>query len=226
MTAVIGVDGCRRGWVAVERAADGRYSAALVERLDDLFSRLRAGELAAMAVDMPIGLLDDQPRDCDVAARRILGPRRASVFPAPVRAVLEADDYEDACAISRRASGKALSKQAFNLVPKIAELDRLVEPADQDRLVEAHPECSFARLAGSPPAHPKRTGPGRTERRRLLAGHDPGLERLMESAAGLPVLDLIDAAALVVTAGHVAAGTEQRLGEQVDRRGLRAQVVY
>lgn len=227
---VAGVDGCRGGWVVVERAEAAvdvvRYRAERIEDLSPLVDRLRSGALSVLAIDMPIGLLDEQPRDCDVEARKLLGPRRSSVFPAPVRDTLDAEDYEDACRRSRRCSGKALSKQAYNLIPKIAEVDRLVRPDDQDRLVEAHPECAFTRLAGAPPAEPKRTTAGAEHRRDLLNSWDRELGQLLDSDHGLPSIDLLDAAALVVTAAHVAAGTEHRLGHQRDRRGLLAQVVY
>jgi predicted RNase H-like nuclease len=44
---------------------------------------------------------------------------------------------------------RGLSKQAFFLCPKIAELDRLIraETSIRDRLIEVHPEVSFARIA-------------------------------------------------------------------------------
>ncbi|MEM7271884.1 MAG: DUF429 domain-containing protein [Actinomycetota bacterium] len=228
---VVGIDGCRDGWVIVTATATaGGYLAAVVDDLGPTVAALRAGELAAVAIDMPIGLLDHQPRACDVAARRLLGPRRSSVFPAPVRDVLDAEDYDEACRRSRAVSGKALSKQAFNLVPKIAAVDRLVVPSDQDRLVEAHPECAFARLGGGPCRFPKRTPEGRAERIDLLAGADRAMAALVtDDRGGLPLLDLIDAAVLTVTAGRVAAGVERRLGPAAgterDRRGLRAEIV-
>lgn len=223
---IVGLDGCRGGWVAVERTGRGRYQAEVVTDLQPLIKRLRNNDLAALAIDMPIGLLDTQPRDCDVAARKVLGARRSSVFPAPVRDTLEATDYPDACRRSRSSSGKALSKQAYNLLPKLIEVDQLVKPTDQDRLVEAHPECAFARLLGGPLDDPKRTTAGAEQRRTLLREWDPVLGDLIDSDHGLPKIDLLDAAVLVVTAAHVVAGTEHRLGQQRDRRGLLAQVVY
>ncbi len=226
MASTIGIDGCRDGWVLVERDDDEQYHADLVTDLSPVVERLRNGSVAAIAIDMPIGLLDTQPRDCDVAARKVLGPRRSSVFPAPVRDTLEAADYQDACDRSRQSSGKALSIQAFNLIPKLIAVDQVVEPPDQDRLVEAHPECAFARLASQPLEHNKRTAEGAVTRRKLLADWDPALGALIESDHGLPKIDLLDAAVLVVTACHVVAGTEQRLGQQRDRRGLLAQIVY
>ncbi len=223
---VIGIDGCLQGWVAVEHSDDGTFRADLIRDLTPVVARLRAGSVAAVAIDMPIGLLDTQPRDCDVAARKVLGPRRSSVFPAPVRDTLEAADYADACDRSRQCSGKALSIQAYNLLPKLRDVDRAVLPTDQDRLVEAHPECAFARLLGEPLDTTKRTAEGAAVRRSLLEGWDPTLGELIDTGHGLPMIDLLDAAVLVVTARHVVAGTEHRLGQQRDRRGLLAQIVY
>ncbi len=229
MTVAVGVDGCPGGWVSVEWSPDNLVAERITD-LAPLIERLRSGEVAAVAIDMPIGLLDSQPRECDVEARKLLGPRRSSIFPTPVRATLEAEDYTDACELSRQISGKALSIQAFNLLPKIAELDRLATPADQDRLVEAHPECAFRRLAGEPLADPKRTAQGQSTRIDLLAAHDPALGELVarhrSGADRLPLLDLIDAAVLAITARRVVDGTETRLGSQVDRRGLVTQIVY
>lgn len=224
-SGLAGVDGCRGGWIVVTRFGDD-MQAEMVTALDPVIEQLRDGTLGALAIDMPIGLLDDRPRSCDIEARKVLGPRRSSVFPAPVRSTLAAASYQDACRLSSQASGKALSKQAFNLIPKIAELDLLVTSADQDRLVEAHPECAFARLAEGPLVEPKRTKAGQALRRQLLGGNDSNLDALISEHPQLPVIDLMDAAVLTITAGHVVAGSEIRLGNDVDCTGLRAEIVY
>ena len=221
----VGVDGCRGGWIAVTRSGDEVRADRLTD-LRPLLHELRTGAVAAIAIDMPIGLLDDRPRTCDIEARKILGPRRSSVFPAPVRSTLDAVDYAEACERSRAASGKALSKQAFNLIPKIAEVDALVRPEDQDRFVEAHPECAFVRLAGVPLTEPKRTAQGQAMRRQLLRDHHEALDAAIDAHPQLPTIDLIDAAVLTITAEHVVNRSERRLGNDVDRTGLRAVVVY
>ncbi len=81
---------------------------------------LDAGRLAAAAIDIPIGLAaDGSPGRADIEARRRLGPRRSSVFPAPVRAVLAAIHLRGGLrALPRRACGKAISKQLFNILPE------------------------------------------------------------------------------------------------------------
>ena len=61
-----------------------------------------------------------------MATRRLLGkPRSSSVFPAPVRATLKATNYEEACRLSMNAHGKSMSKQAYEIIAKIREVDEL-----------------------------------------------------------------------------------------------------
>lgn len=232
---VAGVDGCRGGWVVVTAAHDEpdgplRLAAEVVPGLEPVVERARRGELAAVAVDMPMGLLADRPRRSDREARAVLGPRRASVFPTPVRAVLEAATYPEACDRSRAACGKALSKQAWFLVDRIRQLDELVTRADQDTVVEAHPECAFLRLAaeidGGGPLPSKHTPEGLRRRRQLLRRHlGRPFERLWRAAPAPPV-DLLDATVLTVTARHVVAGTAIVLGRETDPLGKLAQVLY
>src|SRR5262249_5153727 len=127
-------------------------------------------ECAAIAVDMPIGLPDATPRAADVAARRLLGPRRSSVFPAPVRATLGSPDYRTARDRSLAACGRMLRIEAFNRLPKVREIDEALSSADQARIVESHPELCFATLNhGVPMAHNKKRAEGRSERAGLLS---------------------------------------------------------
>src|SRR5262249_41891331 len=111
---VVGVDGCRAGWViATTAGVDAR-------------ARLDVDDVTLMGVDMPIGLSDAAPRACDIAARKFLGKGGSSVFPAPPRAILDCVDYGTALAIARSSTGRGISKQTFNITTKVAELDRLI----------------------------------------------------------------------------------------------------
>ena len=123
--------------------------------------RVRAGRVDLVAVDMPMGLAERDRRRCDIEARRLLGPRRGSVFPTPVRAVLDCETYAEALSVSRAVCGRGLSKQAWFLVPKIRELDGVVRDLPAGALLEVHPELAFAALGGGPMADPKRTAAGR-----------------------------------------------------------------
>jgi predicted RNase H-like nuclease len=145
---VIGVDGCAGGRIiALRRPVDGATSVAIADSFRSILDGAGKGA-AALIVDMPIGLADhSRGRACEAKARRRLGPRRSSVFSLPLRAMLSLGDYEKANAFGE-AMGIGLSKQAWRLVPKIAEIDALMLPAMQSRIGEGRPELAFTRLSG------------------------------------------------------------------------------
>jgi len=222
---VAGVDGCRVGWVMVTRDLTG---GALTVGVAPCWAALP--HLARIvAVDMPIGLSEDGPRGCDSLARRLLPGRASSVFPPPARPMLAMADYGQANAWGK-ARGRGLSKQAWNIVPRIRDLDDTLSPPDQDRVHEAHPELAFARLNGGAPPPPKRSAEGLDRRRVLLrrAGIR-GLARLLDNRPrGVAVDDLLDAAVLTLTAERILAGQGIRLigTPERDSRGLRMEIWY
>jgi predicted RNase H-like nuclease len=235
---VAGVDGCRAGWVVATVPAEddigsdpaGRVPACDVEIVADLgtvVERLVSGRLAAAAIDIPIGLAGHTARVCDAEARRLLGPRRSSVFPAPVRAVLGAGTYEEACETSRRASGRGISKQLFNILDKIRDVDRLQSPRLQSQLFEMHPELSFTVLAGTPMRFSKRTPEGRAERVAALRDAFGDQPRLTHDTppSGANRDDVLDAMVGAWTARRYVARTHLRLGGELDGRGLRMEIV-
>jgi predicted RNase H-like nuclease len=232
---LIGVDGCRGGWlVATADASLSALSFSLVADLASLVARAEAGD-AIIAIDMPIGLGDDGPRACDLAARRLLGrPRASSVFPAPCRAALAATTYRRACALSRRTLGVALSRETFNLLPKIRQVDALMTPVLQEFVREVHPEVVFALLAGRGRGlpYPKRTPAGERLRlsllRRVAPGFDPGAVRRRLGPASVAGDDVIDAVACLVAAARIRRGEALVLPEDAvarDARGLRMEIV-
>lgn len=221
---VQGVDGCRGGWIVARFDLETR-------RLETVFGAdfgalFRSTPAAMTLVDMPIGLAEAGGRWCESAARRLLGPRRSSVFSAPRRPMLAFDRYEDANAWGK-ADGAGLSKQAWNITPKIAEIDRAITPADQARLGEGHPEVAFARLGGGPCAHPKRIAAGLDERRVILQscglaiGDAMIAEARMQSSGAAKADDVLDACALALTAEARLRGTALRLSDEArDARGF------
>src|SRR5713226_1426811 len=107
-TCVVGVDGCKVGWIAAVYCPDGGeftfathadFSSVLVSYAD----------AASIAVDIPIGLTESfQPRRCDQLARRLVGCRSSSVFPAPDRRLLPFATHYEASTFSRGLCGKGL----------------------------------------------------------------------------------------------------------------------
>lgn len=179
---VAGVDACRGGWIAVVLEA-GRFTDSIST---PTFARLldSVADARVVGVDIPIGLPNEGVRAADFAARAFVGPRRSSVFPTPPRAALLAASYAEA-----RGVLPSLSAQSFALGKKILEVEACVE----ERVIEVHPEVSFAALAGQPLRHSKRSWNGQMQRRRLLAS--AGIELPDELTAGQAAADdVLDAA--------------------------------
>jgi predicted RNase H-like nuclease len=90
----IGIDGCSPGWIAVAITDRGFREARLLSRFTEVMANYAtAGVLGA---DIPIGLVDAVFREADRAARAFLVGQSSSVFNAPPRAALTAQDYDEA----------------------------------------------------------------------------------------------------------------------------------
>lgn len=209
---VLGVDGCRAGWVgALLRGTT--YDVLVAADIDELVAAARrvAPELAVVAIDIPIGLPDHGPRATDALARqRLPVGRKSSVFPTPSRAAIEHTTHPVASAAHRRVLGVGLSIQAFHLVPKILEVDGYVRSHPPETVLESHPEVSFAELDPACVVPSKTTAEGATARRAALAsaGLEPPAYVRGQGYAGD---DLLDACVVAWTARRHAAGTAYSL---------------
>ncbi len=201
MAWIAGVDGCKGGWIAVYEDTDSGKLECRVAVGDrkaghtnhDLSCAFEAvmnhhAPLAAVAVDMPIGLCNNKDgRDCDNEARDVLKQRRSSIFSAPAVGLFhkmkpeklgKVQFYKHGSDLNEKLTGKGLSRQSWALVPKIAEIrDYLTtHPERQGCVHEVHPEVSFASMNAqsgggrpfAPMRHPKAKAGGSVERRALL----------------------------------------------------------
>lgn len=200
---MLGIDACQAGWVGIV-LSQGTVSAHLAARIGDLVEDASSsGPLSVIAIDIPIGLPDRGRRQADLLIRKAVGPRWASVFMTPVRPSLEAADFASATAASRRLAGEGISRQAFALQAKILQVDNWVRQT-RHRVVEVHPEASFAQLAGAPLHSAKSTWAGITRRRQLLT--EAGIvlpDDLGTAGEKAAVDDVLDAAAAAWTAMRV-----------------------
>jgi len=241
---LIGVDGCRGGWVIAESQGPTEPPAFRVEPTFASLLTSLAGQRALIAVDMPIGLPggpppDDGRRRADGEARKLLGRRGVSVFPAPCWQALAAlDSYTEACRITveTRGWGKGISRQTFAILPKIHEVDCQIEVGHQARIGtgmgiwvrEAHPELTFAELnghGGKPRfvANSKHVLAGEADRLALLCAwfgaFDPGAmrEQIVRASDGRVRLadvgrdDIVDAVACLATAQRIVTGRARTL---------------
>lgn len=161
---VVGIDAARGAWLAVA-LEDGHFAdATMAPTIDHVLAA--HSEAAAVAIDIPLGIVETYGREADAAARRFVQPRGSSVFPTPPRAVIEARDYDAARAISDERGWPRPTKQSYGMRHRILEADRAAR--SDDRLFEVHPEVSFRELAGHP-LETKKSFHGQTQRVELLA---------------------------------------------------------
>lgn len=173
---------------------DGGFAAAVVLRRAQ-----GAGELwpeaGVIGVDIPIGLPLTGTRRADLAARRFVGPRWASVWLTPPAAVLARG----------WAPGLGVSRQAHGMGARIREIEGLGDA----RFREVHPEVTFAFLAKRDPVPRKRSWPGFWRRLELL--ERAGVELPQDLAVDAPADDVLDAAAVALSAHRIATGAASTL---------------
>ena len=111
--------------------------------------------------------------------------RASSVFTPPARPSISIDDYQTASITNFGLTGRKLSKQAWGIVPKIKEVDELMQSgsAARDLLVEVHPELLFRSLNDQRPMqYNKKKAAGRAERLEVLRSRLPTTDDIYEDA--------------------------------------------
>lgn len=225
-----GVDGCRAGWLTVFLRPEGEEAHA---RVYANFAGIAAAPEAPaiIAVDIPIGLPENTSRGgraAENAIRPLLGARQSSVFSVPSRAAIAATDYRQACTIALATSQppRKISKQLFNIAPKIREVDACLrsDAALAARIFEVHPELAFWQLNGERALTlPKKVksrpfAPGLAQRRGLLIA--AGLPHTLVEAdppPGAAPDDLLDALACAAIARRIFFGTARSFPDPAPR---------
>ena len=235
---IAGADGCKGGWVvAMAETGDlSRPRVATVKTFRDIWTVFGA-EPDVLAVDMPVGLVSEGRRQVDGMARKLLGRKSSSVFRPPERMLLEyaslnnhlgdsregtyADSYGIVNDWSKKFLGHGISRQAFAIFPKIAELDRYMTEERDPRVHESHPELIFRLMNGEAVIEDKKSSEeGAAARSALLRQYmdvdagDIDIQKTPGADAALD--DLHDALALLWTAARINSGDAERIPEVVD----------
>lgn len=236
----VGIDGCRGGWFSVALNEKDTWRIEIIPseamaRLQKIFA-----DAKQVLIDMPIGLPDPgmPSRLCDHAARRFLGAAHASsVFPVPTRAAARANSYEAASLVNYQQIGKRLSKQTWNISPKIREIDEILQenPDLKEKILESHPEICLQVLNDEIKlTKSKKKADGQQERLDLLQSIFPQTKEIIEEArqnflrkdAGID--DVLDALVLALSArmGHENGFNRLPAMPPQDETGLPMQIVY
>lgn len=168
---VVGVDGCKYGWIAIAIDTDGNFELSKHLNFESIFKIYPKAN--KYLVDMIVGLGSHSlERNIEKLARVKLKPNRtSSVFTPPCREAVYEKDYASAKLKNIAITGKSISIQAWNIVPKIIEVDQFLikNKSFQHKIFEAHPEICFATLNnGIPMLEKKSKLEGINERIKLL----------------------------------------------------------
>ncbi len=235
MAHISGVDGCKGGWIVIRKEiGSGGISSEVFSSAEQLINQSPIPDV--LALDIPIGLTDSGPRQCDILARKMLGqPRGSSVFPAPIRPALAASDRKEADSISRTVDGKGVGAQAFGIYSRIHEFDEVMRSDEQARgyIYEVHPElCFMAWNDGEPITDSKKSHQGKSIRLDLVKSHfGEGAVTLVRSrhpAGQVADDDIYDAFAALWTAERIHLGIAEMIPDppEIDSAGLPMAMQY
>ena len=241
----VGVDGCRGGWFGVFLAVDGEkkceWKIGIFKTFPCLIDFIKKEYNPAeflILVDIPIGLKagNNRLRLSDLEARKILKTRKSSIFPVPCREAAYAENYEKACEINEKLTGKRISKQAWNILPKIRDLDNLLIEKEvlREKIKEVSPEVCFQALAGLPMKYSKKTPEGFFERKEVVKSFFQFSDELIETALfkykrqELAKDDILDALVAAITAkyGYISGFEYTPFEPETDSKGLKIQLLY
>lgn len=208
-----GIDGTRNGWIAAKYTGD-TWKLEFHEKVSDI-------DFDEALIDIPIGLPVESTRKCDEKAREFLAPERHySIFNCPVREAVYEENYEEACNINEEKTGKRISKQAWNIVPKIREVD---EEAREGNLRESHPEVFFKSIDPESVEESKNSRRGLEDRKQVLKkyGDISIIDKFNEKDVSED--DLVDAMVLALASKFVLSKIPEDPGK--DEKGLEMNIV-
>jgi predicted RNase H-like nuclease len=210
---VLGVDACAGGWVGVLLQPARPAQVLMAEAIGGVVELARESvNVEVVAIDIPIGLPDAGRRQADQLARKAVPGKSSSVFTTLVRRSWEAESRAAADEISRSITGMGVPAHTWALRDKLLQVDDWLRTRPPLRVVEIHPEVTFAEIAGAPVLPSKHTPEGLRDRRAVLAGAGMTVPPFYRGQ-GHDEDDLLDACAAAWTALRCAAGTARSLPE-------------
>ncbi|MCW3167034.1 DUF429 domain-containing protein [Chryseobacterium sp. 09-1422] len=233
MQKLIGIDGCKYGWVAVSMKSD---TADLFKSLADLINFYP--ESSMFMIDMPVGLsnIDLKERNCETIARKILSKKRKpSLFSVPCRESIYASTYEEANQINREIIKKGISKQSWGIVQKIREVDQLLQNNRSlvRKIKESHPEVAFHFLNSQQSMeYNKKTAEGQQERLQVLKSFSDRAEVIFNNSMSnfkrkhVSADDILDSICLAVTLEEMINSGSSFEDGNLDSLGIPMKIHY
>lgn len=234
VTTAVGVDARQREGLWTVRLVDGRLDR--IEQVDDLDAVLAATDDAdAVAFDVPIGHEDpagehgDGRRACEAAAIERMGPAAEErILPYPPPVLFDVEHFHEAQAVCEERGWPRITKPIWYGHYRIEQLTETA--ADDERIVEMHPEVSFTAMhemhgGDGPLEHYGRGWSAIYERLTLLHEEELRPSRSLGGVGRASPKDVVDATVSAWTAHRVATGeagtmpdeppTDPRTGREV-----------
>ncbi len=133
----------RKFFIKSRNLDDQSLSFHVIKNLKD--SYLKDLNLTHVGIDMPLELSPTGKRPAEVEARFLLKKRSCTIFSPPTINALRCESYIHACEINFKECGNRISKQSWNLFPKIKEAQKFFKNKliTKPSIYEIHPELSF-----------------------------------------------------------------------------------
>ena len=234
-----------QGWFAVfldtENEQSCEWKTGLFPEFSSLIDFLKKEYEQAepfILIDIPIGLKagGSGERLSDPGARSILKARKSSIFSVPCREAVYAESYEKACEVNKQLTGKSISKQAWNIIPKIRDVDAFLVENEvfRGKIRETAPEICFQAFAGFPTKCSKKSQGGFLERIQALKNICLFTDEIVEAALSkyrrreVTKDDILDALAAAITAkmGYNYGFEYVPCMPEIDSKGLKIQMIY
>lgn len=230
----VGIDGCKGKWVAV-CLAEKQFEVNKFNNIEEVCNKYKNAD--SIIIDMPIGLpQSNEDIRPESEARRFLKGKTSSIFNAPCRQAVYAEDYTKAIEENKENLGISLSPLSYAICGKIREIDEFINdnPQWKNRLVEGHPEICFAKLNNDKAILENKTKPDGQEKRleilrKYYADSDLVINKFLKDVpARKKIDDVIDALCLAITGVIGLENGFETIPEvpMEDKRRIKMQMVY
>ena len=233
----IGIDGFIKSWCVCSIDSKNQLTISTCNDIGDIMFFLN--DESRIFIDIPIGLSSKSiQRKIDQKLREKLPKgKKSSVFNAPCRQAVRANNYIQAKEINKKILSKSISIQSWNITNKIKEVDEFLikNKNKQLNIHESHPELCFINLnSGVPLKNNKKTKQGVIERVSILNKFIKNTEDILEKNyhqyknENIKRDDILDAISLAISVKKWSENGKRKITQcpGYDEKGLPFEIYY
>ena len=233
----IGIDGFISRWCVCFIDSSNQVTISTHSNIENVVGLLN--DNCRTFIDIPIGLSSKSiHRKIDQELRKKLPHgKKSSVFTAPCRQAVRANNYTKAKEINKKILTKSISIQSWNISNKIKEVDEFLikNKNKQLKIHESHPEFCFINLNnGIPLKNNKKTMQGVKERVSILSKFIKNTEDILEKNytkyknEKIKRDDILDAISLALSVKRWSINGRRKITQYptYDEKGLPFEIYY